>query len=353
MSADLHLHKWREFAQLKNGVNDRLLDGIGVLQSMESYAVSHGIKHAIFAGDLSHKRGWLDVELFNMAYDFFRRSALYWWLLDGNHDQATKDGRIHSLESLAALSNICVTGRSLHLINNVPFDFFPYRDDEKTVMEDLRKANRNKRANPVAIMHHGFKGARVGSSLEYEVKEPLDPQAVLNVGYDFVFSGHYHTRQHLAPNLMYIGAPCEHTRHDRSKRKRGFLVFNTATKDVRVVPLKTPRFVELKIEDPDVDWNLVGKEDIEGHFIDLTIPEEDSGAVERLMKNGARGVNVEIEPRVVLKAQKRRLDIDPSTDPRTVVEKYVAWSVDHERTKIDSELLKRVGLDLIKEAQGG
>lgn len=349
LTADLHIHKWREFAQLKGGVNDRLLDGVSVLTDIDRYAMRHGIDDVIIAGDLFQKRAVLDVETFNLVFDTIKRTDRRWWLLDGNHDQATKDGRIHSLEPFNALSNVNVVGRSSHTIGYTRFDFFPYRDDEKSVMEELRKANRSSKALPVAIMHHGFKGARVGSALEYEVKEPLDPQAVLNFGYDFVFSGHYHTRQHLADNLMYIGAPCEHTRHDRSNRKRGFLLFNVDTKKVTVVPLKKPRFVTVY---PHGEHKNYPEELVKGNFVDLVLEEEDPATVD-VVKHNARGVNVEIEPRVKLKKHKQRLDIDPSTDPRKVVELYVQWALDQERTKLDPELLKRVGLDLIREAQGG
>lgn len=353
LTADLHIHKWREFAQLKNGVNDRLLDGVGVLRAINDYALKHDIKNVIVAGDLFHKRAVLDVETFNMVFDFFRSSDVNWWLLRGNHDQANKAGTIHSLEPFDVLPKVHVMGRDMAVINNTVFHFFPYQDDASAVMNELKEAQwsaREQTEQVVAVMHHGFKGARVGSSLEYEVREPLDPVDVEKFGFARVFSGHYHTRQHLGANTMYVGAPIEHTRHDRSKRRRGFLTFNTNTMDVRVVPVKAPRFVEVVghfkagFKAPVID------EVVSGNFVDLVLEEEDQEYVDAVLKAGARGVNPIVQPSVVLNKSQRRLDVDPTTDPKEVVEKYVDWSIDQEKTKVDPALLKRVGLDLIKEA---
>ncbi len=350
--SDLHAHKWREFSKLTSeGVNDRLVDCVSVLTAIDRYCQKHGIEHILCLGDLFHKRAILDVETFNLVFKTVARSKSKWWLMDGNHDQATKDGRIHSLEPFAELKNVKVNvGSGPEKVGDIFVDFFPYQDNEKEVMAELESMKRLANRGSIACMHHGFKGARVGSSLEYEVKEPLDPKLVVKMGYDFIFSGHYHHEQYLAPNLMYLGAPLEHTRHDKSNGERGFKVYDTKEKTVKRVRLKRPRFITYKNEGK---WKrIIIDEEVKGNFVDLVTDDEDpSSYVKALLNAGARGVEVKPIQDVSEQKMVKRLDVDPTTDPKEVVKKYAKWAVKNGKTKLNADELVETALELIKESQ--
>jgi len=361
--SDLHAHPWLEFATLdEHGRNSRLMDCITVLTEIAAYCQGHGIGYVLFGGDLMHKRGWLNTETFNLtaaAMRSFRDLGIKVVAVDGNHDHADRAGRNHALQALQAMELLVAPGK--HGSSTVEcgagvVSMFSYNDHPDVLKrrleaEDMVSRTDHRGVPRLALFHHGFKGARVGSSLEYVVKEHVDPDLLKGHHFDFIFSGHYHTRQRIGDmaNALYIGATHEHSRSSRNTvNKRGFLVYSFKNKKPLLVPLKRPRFVTIL----ESEWMLY-HEPWEGNFVDIVM---DRGGdpdfyKSELLACGARGVKIVAPPAKAVEHE-TRLNVDPSLDPNEVVDRYVDYQQeDIKEHHLDAAELKRLGRELLTRAQ--
>jgi DNA repair exonuclease SbcCD nuclease subunit len=239
---------------------------------------------------------------------------------------------------------------------------FAYCDNATELKARIKEAVRERaemevpEAYGVGLFHHGFKGARVGSSLEYEVKEPIDAAKLKLTSYfDFVWSGHYHSHQAIEGcdgAGWYIGSPLEHTRSDTSigPVEKGFVEMTIhpgerEPQQWRVVPLNRPRFIKLLPTEDVVD------EQLKGNFVDVYYEEADGRHEERLAMvrlAGARGVTSVALPRE--RKVEKRLDVSPELDPAKVVSRYVKHKTKDDED-LDRRALVRIGRDLIRDAE--
>lgn len=324
--SDLHLFKWREFARVdSSGRNDRLADCEAVFQLVKRVAEKVSASAIVFAGDLFHKRSILDTETVNVGVDGIASlEPFHVLLVPGNHDQATKDGRVHSLALFRHLSHVQVADvddLKLGRFNLAGFKIIgvPYTTPKRLV--EIVKGE----TFDLAVVHAGFSGAKVGS-YEYRPPEELLPTDLgkLPKGRVSVLSGHYHEPQTLLNGtIAYIGAPLQHTRSDAGS-KRSIVVLDTKTGQIeRVTNKNAPRFVTLT--DKDIEEKDVDEWDVEGNFVDIVLSDEPHGGIEAFkrmcQKLPARGVNVVFTPPPSLPA--KRLNVDPSMSLTTMVSKYI------------------------------
>jgi DNA repair exonuclease SbcCD nuclease subunit len=363
--SDLHAHNWQEFATYTNGIPDRLMDCVSVLSELRHYCEEAGIRHVVFGGDLFHKRGVLYTAVYNLVVEElvkFRESEIALFCVDGNHDHADKAGSTHAVQALSSVGLVQEVphwGWLNYTIEGLVISGFSYCDDREEFRRRLESAEEEYgRLTPgaarILVFHHGFTGARVGSHLEYTVKEAIEGWRVnIDCQFDRVFSGHYHTRQGIQgiKGGMYIGSPLQHTRSDRTEQDKGFLVYDTESRAVALVPLRRPRF--LLYTDADLEHAPVSAWDVEGDFVDVALSEPAAvrlgalvkGEIEtQLWKGGARGSKVTVEARKTLKAP--RLSIDASLSPTALLERYV-----QHKERDDPELL-RLGRELLEKAEG-
>jgi len=366
--ADLHIHEWREFATLDGAdkVNSRLYDCYTVLQDMRLYCGSHDIGVVVIAGDLFHKRGVLYTEAYNrVVYQLAQMQAdgLHVLCVDGNHDHANRAGTVHNIDALWTAGlvegipkhegycnwTVSAEGAGKVIVSGYSYCENPAVFEQRLVASTSEIATvEHEDTARIAVCHHGFRGARVGSALEYQVKEEIDPAVFAAHGFDFIFSGHYHTRQKIGglPNALYLGSPLEHTRGIGGKK--GFTVYDTDTKTTKLVRTRRPRFITLDSDDT-ADWCA---EVINGNFVDvLYSPAEDPATlVKQIEAFGARGVK---PVRVVThKVATKRLDIDAALDTKSVLTRYVDYRKEEIKKAglIPADVLK-LGLDIISRAE--
>lgn len=368
--SDLHVHTWSEF-----GTEARLEDCVSVLSDVREYAKQHDISVVIFGGDMFHKKGVVMTRPYvRVAEELaaFRNANIEFYSLDGNHDHEAKDGSVHALQPLA--EGGLLEGIPRKGWRNISFDrdgayvcLFSYCDSVELMAERVADAcgKRKKQladwgepdVTRVGVFHHGFKGAKVGTSLEYEVNEPLDPRELkLDKRFDIVFSGHYHMHQPIAgiSNGWYIGSPLEHTRsdiEDMMDTEKGFIVLDTKTKKWELVPLKRPRFMRLM-----VGRDKALRKIVEGNFIDVQYEKpgnELDAYIEKCRELGARGVNPVPLPRKEDDGdEERRLNVDPTVDPVTVLKRYLKFKKDDIKAQeLDSAELLVMGKELLAKAE--
>jgi DNA repair exonuclease SbcCD nuclease subunit len=358
--SDLHVHAWSEHSVDDHGVPSRLRHCVNVLQQVRSYCEDHHIFDVLFGGDLFHKRGVLYTLPYNLVVEelaSWKRSGINLRANVGNHDLADRSGKVHALQALRSADLLDTVGddgwrswtldRGLVDVTAVAYcpDATELRRRTDAALEDRAKLGRADFT--VGLFHHGFKGARVGTSLEYVVKEDASPDEYAKE-FTAMFSGHYHAHQEigLQGNAWYVGSPMEFVRNETSPK--GFLVLDTEDAEIERVDLQLPRFVKITGEEiADKDFDV--RSHVRGNYVDVVFDELPMKweAVENVMRKlGAFGVRA-CPTRADKLPKSSRLEVDPTLGDRQLLEAYMEYA------KVDpserDEIL-RVGLGLIEEA---
>lgn len=358
--SDAHIHAWAEHSH----EDSRLKHCLSVLRQVREYSVEHGIHAVLFGGDLFHKRGVLYTLPFNLVVEElaeWRRCNLPLYANAGNHDAADRLAKIHSLQALESaglLRTIDASGWANWIITDDPgeevhvtaiaycSEAAELRRRTNDALVDRKESFRSGKFT-IGLFHHGFRGARVGTSLEYVVKEDSDPDEYAK-SFDVMLSGHYHAHQEIGTrgNAWYVGSPMEFVRNETSPK--GFLVLDTIEAEIERVDIDLPRFVKLtRAEIIDEDFDM--ESHVKGNFVDvvfdeLPMPWESIEGV--LRKLGAEGVRA-CPTRSDKLSKSSRLQVDPSMGDRQLLEAYM------EHVGVDPserDDLLRVGLELIEGA---
>lgn len=358
--SDAHIHTWAEHSR----DDSRLHHCISVLRQIREYCVHHKIKLVLFGGDLFHKRG----VLYTLPYNLVVKELAAWKAAGltllanvGNHDAADRLAKVHALQALESAGLLYTVGddgwanwsiRALEGFDDeVEITAISYCAEAGELRRrvDAALTARGKVSVPtIGLFHHGFRGARVGTSLEYIVKEDADPDLYTKL-FDTLLSGHYHAFQEIGSlgNAWYIASPMEFVRGETGPK--GFIVLDTKNpKKLERVMLDLPRFVKLmghQIADDDFDIEA----HVKGNFVDMVFEELPVKweALERTLKKlGAAGIRA--CPTRADKLQKSsRLAVDPTMGDRQLLEAYM------EHVGVDPserDDLLRSGLSLIEEA---
>lgn len=356
--SDLHVHAWSEFSIDAGGASSRLRHCLSVLSEIRFYCLKHDIEHVLFGGDLFHKRGVLYTLPYNLVCEelaTWKRNGLQLMANAGNHDAADRHAKVHALQALQSAELLSTVGEE-------GWRWWRLGDDEVLVYavsycahaDELRRRFEQCVAQPkpngaftIGLFHHGFRGARVGTSLEYVVKESASSTTYASEC-DLMLSGHYHAHQEIGTrgNAWYVGSPLEFVRGETSPK--GFLVVDTDEAEIERIELQLPRFVKLndhEIADDDFDLEA----HVRGNFVDvvfdeLPMPWEKLEAT--LRKLGAEGVRA-CPTKTARQAKSSRLQVDPLMGDKQLLESYM------EHVGVDpgerDELLA-LGLSLIERA---
>ena len=367
--SDLHIHNWREFTEPGKGdaPPSRLADCADVLSEILEHCLAFHIGTVVIGGDLFHKRGVQYTQPYNLVVNAlakFKRHDIAVLIVDGNHDHADRAGRVHVVQALRAAELVQSISpaygfENWHLSSDDSSDELvitglAYCDgralfDERLAQAEVEYQLEYDGVDRIYVCHHGFAGARVGSALEYMVKEEIDAaKAFKSYDYDMVFSGHYHQRQLIArePDMMYIGSPLEHMRGDSGPNPKGFIVYDSTTKAHEVITLNRPRFVTLT----QADLDAKRYDEVKGNFIDvryegLAKSPADTNAMFR--KLGARGVHL-VPVRKTRATATSRLDVDLTTDRTTLLTEYIKHA---KPTDLDAAALLALGQELLDQVQ--
>ena len=362
LASDLHVHAWTEFATTTaEGLNSRMMDCLRVLDDMIAYTQTHSVGAIVLGGDIFHRRGVIYTSAYNEVLKRLRGFAGHTvFIVDGNHDHATKIGSIHAVESLA-LSGSCVgidpaLGWRNLAVNGLVLTGFSYCDSREVLARRVDAAQKEYdehfSGDPrIGIFHHGFKGAAVGASLEYVVREDIDVEPLVE-RFDMLFSGHYHRRQFINNNerAVYIGSPLEHVRGDgHVDHKKGFLVYSSTKMNFKIKSVEAPRFVKLNqwlIETTD-EQSMI--ELVHGNFVDVSYTDLGTDWLTfatQLQDYGARGIKQLPTPVVKAATAGPRLDVDLAMTPTEIMKRYIK----HTQTEGDAKDLLRKGLAYYNQA---
>lgn len=290
LMADIHLHNWSAFSTTReDGKNSRLEQLLMEIERCADTVAEEGGDTLIIAGDLFHTRGSLPPSVLNPTIDLFDRlykAGFKIIILAGNHDLEGK----HSENLTSAVTTLRSVG--CHVVNSIedgvlPMDvvLVPWIDKVADLKETLKlvAAGTTDVCNKDLIIHAPIDGVIVGLP-----DHGLDADWLFSLGFNRVFSGHYHNHCEFDKRRVWsIGALAHHTWSDVGS-KAGFLIVKQDT--VKWYKSHAPEFVEITAATSMEDIPLLA----DGNYVRAKINSTKSKDTEELRSyledNGAAGV---------------------------------------------------------------
>jgi len=363
--SDHHAFNWKLYSTLlPNGMPSRLWDGIEVLNQIAAIAKREKVDLILFAGDLFHVRGTIQVQTWNAVYDAIakmRLAAQQVGLLVGNHDQTTRSGEVHSIYSLGSVATVMdkpkwytflvestKIEKKPHALHVLAVPYVKERGAAAQAISSLVDACPSSLEATALLGHLGVSGAKVGGNfvlVDREVPQLSDLQADK---VDQVFLGHYHEPQQLARNVRYLGATHHHNWGDVGS-ERGCWLWDTAEgqtySEPQLMPLRYPQFKLLQV------GSKITPEQAKGHFIKVrspTVPSQaDMESYARLGAScGARSVEFTWEEAAA--STPSQVAFQPGMDLEAMIDAYVDEV--EVGMRLDSDMLIEMGKELLKAA---
>lgn len=235
--SDVHLHTWQYGARvLENGFNSRLWSQKLALDKMLDRAAEEGVKYAYFGGDFFHTPGNVPTQALQVANEFFQRvqnHGIQLYMLAGNHDMASRNGKIHAL---AGRQYVTAPGQyRMWRDGGTPVHTLGYTTDSKVIEDFLKNTNTD---GGLILMHQGVAGVPLSSG--YVLDERLTAEMIPENCE--AFTGHYHFYRAVSPRLTVIGNLSAINWSDIDQRK-GYILWDDVTGNQEWIESEAPRFV--------------------------------------------------------------------------------------------------------------
>lgn len=274
--SDFHFHNWNYGAGIRDGYNTRLLSQVEVFKEIDASAIENNVDVMVFAGDMFHTHSRVDAAVLQQVSNAFRCRR---WdggnthIMVGNHDMATKSGLIHSLEPFKFEFNVV----DQPYVNRWAA-MFPYTESQEQLEAWLKDVPDER----VVVLHQGVGGVPVNSGFVLP-NETLTPELVSR--FRHTFTGHYHDHKHVNDKLTIIGAPQQHNWGDKGQ-KRGWLIYNDQTGEIKHFESNAPKFVEIE---------GMSTEGVSGNFVRIKNPQGNPEIIrDFLRESGALSVEFEL-----------------------------------------------------------
>ena len=243
--SDQHFHNWREFAcQNEDNINSRLQLTIDELNHVAETAQKKKVNQIFFAGDLFHQPGHIQPSVFNPVCNALYNIAsngIEIVMIPGNHDlefSVSNDiGSPMTIFHYLDVENTCIVNKP---IVHGEVALFPWERDLEKLKESMRE-----RAEPyrVAIIH-----APINDVLYGIPNNGLVASELADMGYQYVFAGHYHNHKNFGNGVISIGALGHQTWSDVGSLA-GHIFVDTDKKIIEHIPSKMPNFVKMQSGD--------------------------------------------------------------------------------------------------------
>lgn len=238
--SDLHVDDYAKFSVLdpKTGMNSRLYWCVNIFDQILEYGEKHNVKNLLIGGDIFDKRGAICVQAYDAVYmALLKFLGKDWNIISivGNHDQAIRSGKVHSLNPLP-IEVIQEYGYSSKLKNLGGVSF----SDNSSDFLNLLKALKLEGNLEYLLIHQGITGAKIAGD-EILSKEDLRVEDIRSiVGEEtWIFSGHYHIHQKVDDRFYYIGSSTPKDFGD--KTTKGFLHFKDGK--LKQIESLAPKFI--------------------------------------------------------------------------------------------------------------
>lgn len=342
---DLHAHLFTDFADVDEITgNSRFTQIISTLEYMRNFCIDNGIKLALFAGDLFHKRVTVNTTVFNAMYEqmrLFSDKGITVVMTVGNHDQVdNSDYPEHSLKAFDEIENVFVLDRFEHKwfqfqdngdIKSIGVFPAPYSKNAQLVKDAIEQyaqltTKEGIEKKSVLLGHLGISGAYIGKG-NYAMADAFSVEDLFPHAFAFGVFGHFHKRQYLGghKHFFYTGAPIQHSFNDEGEEK-GFMILDFDTGEATFEPIPSPMFITV------TNYKEVDMNDLKGNFIRFQVNSDD---VEDLLSKIPDGLKYRLEVQKVYKEEKR-VDVDVSMSFADIIKTYAKeFKPEAEQTGLD------------------
>lgn len=336
--SDYHAHIFKDFAHPDSTfITDRFKMQISILNEVFTYAREHNAD-ILFNGDLFHKRGAVDVQVFNEVFSCFERNRdIYCILVRGNHDSVTNSLYADSsLEPFKSLPNVTV----IDTLEKVVTPYYTvygvgYGDEVETAKEWIKEQASQLDQSTFNILsaHVGVDGSKTGK-YSHTLEGAFTIADLCPEQFDIVTLGHYHKRQFLGnlPNVFYVGNTLQTSFADEGQDK-GFYFIAIKGKESTLDFVKTEYTPFLTVTADNVP------SDLSGAYIQFIGDIKEAKAV-KAIKEEQNLTNVRVKVTKDFDTQ-ARIDITAGSTPEQVVLAYV---------KQNNPDLENKALECLKEA---
>lgn len=317
--SDTHFHNWTEFSKPdEEYVNSRLREQIEVMREVFELARERNAG-ILFAGDMFHKRQSVDTRVFNAVYDLFEENSdVYVAGIPGNHDKVTNSLKSESsidIFNYIDYTHIAVEPEQINPNNSVCITLVPYGDEVADIKEYLKGVKVDTNKTNILVAHLGISGGLVGSG-GHRLEGAFAYSDLQPDKFDYIMLGHYHRPQQLSENdkHIYVG-PLTQNSFGEEGYDTGVVYLDYENNTIERIPIKSTKFVTISGDDIPEDIEEI----IENSYIRFTGDRGQAKAIENMVED-LSNVRVQIEE---LKEVETRIDIDESTNPIDITEKYM------------------------------
>ena len=251
-------------------MSSRLFNILKGLCDIRDYCLKNNVEHVLLAGDLFHKRGQIEVTVYNAVYqilDSYYSVGIQVHIIAGNHDQTdSSDVPVSAIYPFRELAHTIEKPEYFKIKQDndeVEIVALPFSKNKEFVLNSMNELREMCEEPDSAILmcHLGITGGTVGSGM-YSMKDEYSLHDLMADHWKAVVAGHYHQPQFLQYNTIYTGTPVQNSFSDELKFKEGyngFFVIDTSKRyDIRFVPIIAPRFITVssveELEQYDEDY---------------------------------------------------------------------------------------------------
>lgn len=263
--ADLHLG-FRAYSRVTSqGINRREADVFSAFKEALDRTIALKPDLVLMAGDIFHVPRPTNLAICQTQRELVRfRSECNAEIvaIAGNHESIkTADNRC-ILDLLSLIPNVSVVTSKPEAIavcgNKVKVFCLPHNSLER--LDQVQIEPDPDFEYNLLMLHGTVDSDRINDYGGYDI-----PERVLQLQWDYVACGHYHTYTHLGRNAYYAGA-IERTSNDiwkEANEDKGFIEFDLTTHKAKFHPLKSPR--------KTIDFPIIDAANIDAQALDRLI----------------------------------------------------------------------------------
>ena len=310
--SDIHAHNYKEFSELKDGVNSRLRDCIEALSHIGKNCDDREIDEIWFLGDCFQLKNNIPSEVIKYIMDAFSNLIKDRTLLTdpGNHDLVSWSSNPVLLE----LFQQYLPEKKFQLIVSPSWiekdNFRIYAEPFTRKVKELNERIVGLKTNPdrdIFFGHQDMIGMQYGG---FQVENGLDPD-VLSKKFKWSFIGHCHDPVKIRKNVVSMGAALQHNFGDADK-ERGWWIFDTEKSELEYIKNDfSPQFRDIVLGEEEEQLDADNK-----NFYRIKIKGDRSP--ESLGKIRWKRISYDVGSRI-----KKRATISFSDKKEDIIEKYV------------------------------
>ncbi|HKZ42379.1 MAG TPA: metallophosphoesterase [Candidatus Hodarchaeales archaeon] len=342
--SDLHIHEWSYGSKIISGYNSRLIGQVDAVLQLVRYAKEHDVQDVFFSGDFFHT-STVTAEVSQAATDIglaFKKNNLNLYVIDGNHDQANKDGSKNALylfkgwdggiEYHGHIDEPIVLPRA----KDIEMYFSSFTHDKEVLKSRLKKIT----PRSLVFLHQGVGGVEINSK-GFTLNEILTPDMVPECLQ--TFTGHYHSHKHVTDRLTIPGSLIQLNWGDTGEC-RGWLHCQVDGDYIRMDQIKSKASKFVQIHSPAELPN----DQIVGNFIRLVTEDHNPSFIEDAARELSKAGAESVEVKTVIQLDKSVQQVE-TKQFNSLNEIIYAYAYEKERAGVITEYDRLVGEQLLKD----